>query len=64
MIKHKNSLLNFLSGLTLVDCLLKFGHLIFVEQDLELSSFGPTFDQEFKSLNDLILALDDLIMEL
>ena len=53
-----------MGGLTLVNGLLQFGHLILVEQDFELASFGPTFDQEIESLNDLVPALDNLIMEL
>ena len=53
-----------MGGLTLVNGLLQFDHLTLVEQDFELASFGPTFDQEIESLNDLVPALDNLIMEL
>lgn len=60
----KNFLLNFLSGLILVNSSLKLNHLILVEQDFHLTLFGPSIDNKLESLDDLILALNNFIMQL
>lgn len=50
--------------MTLVNLLLELGHFIFIEKDLELSSFGPASNKQVELFNNLTLALDDLVMKL
>ena len=64
MVEDQNLLLNVLSGLTLVNLLLKLGHLVLAEEQLELESHDPASLKQAELLNDLIFALNDFIVKL
>ena len=64
VLENQNLLLNLLRRLTLINLLLKLGHLVLIEENFELSSLGPASDKQVELLNDLAFALDYLIMEL
>lgn len=63
-LEDQNFLLNLGGGLTLVNLLLKLGHLVLVEESFELASLGPSSNEEVELFDQLSFALDDLIMEL
>lgn len=62
-LKDNNSLLDFLSRLTLFNSFLELVHLILVEELLQLTSFGPTSYKELKLTNNLVLLLNDFIVK-
>jgi hypothetical protein len=63
-LEDQNLLFNLGGRLTLVNLLLELGHLVLVEESLELTSLGPASNKEVELLDDLSFALDDLIMKL
>lgn len=63
-LEDQNLLLNLSSRLTLVNLLLELGHFVLVEESFELTSLGPSSNEEVELFNELSFALNDLIMEL